>query len=286
MTKSNGNGRGRRLPAFTGETVQMVVVEKETAIEGVSSEIIRKRLIELKTLVESSYLEMGKLLNEVKTKLTKSGKPLWSEWKFSSFNEYCERELGFKERKGFHLLSVYRNTVEGVLPQKEMEEIGWAKASILAPLATKGIIDEHNAEKWAASAKSKSFDELSAMAKSAERRSEEKAADSGKKTVAPEEIHILRVGFFKDQWENVQTALNKAKIITGSDKQPWLLDCICMAFNSEGFNTKTEALDEMCRRVERAYGVKIIAIDSGEDQVVFGDALVKMMKAMEKKEKK
>jgi hypothetical protein len=293
MTKHIDTKRGKRLPIVEGGEGEaeggIVPVEAEQTPAIVTQEesaSIRKQLVELKTRVESTYLEIGRLLADVRDKVTAGGKPLWKTWGFDTFDRYCEEELGFRERKGFYLLSVYKSTLEGPLTSKAVEKLGSTKALILAPLATKGIMTKDNSEEWVEKAKESTTDELRSMVKLATEESAKRAESGGKKQTAPEEIQIFRVGLYKDQWDNLQVALKKAEALTGSDKIPWLLDCVCLGFNSEAFSNKTEALDEICKRVERIFGVQIIAISAKEDEVVFGDKLAKMLVATTQKEKK
>jgi hypothetical protein len=205
-----------------------------------------------------------------------------------------------------------------VLTAKEVENTGWAKTAKLLPLIKDGIITKQNVGKWLKKIEDKNFDEVRQIAhlaqiKAQERRKDREDAearkapkagvDAGSKAtkakskvskttttvseqVSPEEIYNLHVPLFKDQWENAQIALKKAEVITGSHKLPWLMDCIFMAFNAEGFNKREQALDEMCRRIERVFSVDIIAMHSKSKQVVFGDRLVKMLMASEGKKKK
>ena len=294
MAKHINNGRGKRLPVVTdrssvSEEIQHVAVEKTAAIvTAKEADEIRKRLNELRGSVEAGYFEMGKLLHDVKEKVTEENKPLWKVWGFDTFDRYCEEELGFRERKGHYLLSIYKNTVEGPLTQEAVEVLGWSKASILAPLANDGIITGENAKKWMDKAKDSTFEELRSMTRLARKKSEKKSDGGGDKQTAPEEVQIFRVGLFKDQWENLQVALKKAEAITGSDKTPWLLDCICLSFNSEAFTDKDGGLDEVCRRVERVFGVKLLAFKAEDEQIVFGERVAKMIMAATpaKKEKK
>ena len=218
-----------------------------------------------------------------------NGKQLWSYWGFASFDEYCEREMGFRQRKGYHLLSIYKQCVSGPIPKADFEEIGWSKASILAPLVSSGVITGENVHRWMDKAKEKTYDELRAMTKLAKTKSEEKANEDsangveGSAAKVPEEIHIVRIPLYKDQFENYQVAMKKAETITGSDKTAWLMDCICLHFNSEACTTKTDSLDVLCRRLEQVFSVKIIALSDESKQVVFGERLAQMINSSKNK---
>jgi hypothetical protein len=270
MTKHN------EIQEVTAEPVVHTLCIKE-------AEEIRKRLVELKGVIESSYLEVGKLLGEVCECTLDSGKQLWKHWGFASFDEYCEREMGFRQRKGYHLLSIYKQCISGPIPKAEFEKIGWSKASILAPLISSGVITEENVHRWVEKANEKTYDELRAMTKLAKAKSEEKAKEDEEKGVVgsvarvPEEVIPVRIPFFRDQYENYKVALKKAEKITGSDKVPWLMDCICMHFNSEVCTTKEDSLHALCSRLEEVFSVDIIALHRKDKQVVFGERVAQML---------
>jgi len=245
---------------------------------------LRDEAISVKEDMEHDALRMGKILFFVKHVPNESKNPLWKAWGYPTFDEYCERELGFRERKGYHLLSIYEVTAKGILRPADVEKLGWSKASVIAPLASAGVITIENAHKWVETGEKSSYDELRIKVRLAKNKAKEKANDEGSRQTSPETVYTLRIGLFKDQWENVQIALKKAEKMTGSDKLPWQLDCIAMAFNSEAFRTEDEALDEMCRRIERAFGVRLIAakVEGDKSQIVFGERLAKMVLASPK----
>jgi len=237
----------------------------------------RKRALELKEIVEKSYLELGKFLKLIAKAVTQEGIPVYRSWGFQTFAAYCEQELGFKERKANHLALIYAQTEEGPFPKKWAEQVGWSKMSLLAPLAAKGIITEGNVKPWMERVEKSSFADLTEIAKKAREKAEKKKAkqeglEIPSREEVPESIHVIRIPLYDDQWENWNIALDKARKITGSDKLPWLIDCIAMAFNSEGFDTRKEGLDEVCRRVERVFRVKLVAFD--EEGPVFGKDVV------------
>jgi hypothetical protein len=256
-------------------------------------------------------VELGRRLSIVNDMTAENGKRIYKIWGYASFSDYCERELGIFKSKGYDLISLYKHAEEGIFTDKQVETIGWSKVTPLLPLVRAGIITKQNAAKWLLKIEGKTFDEVKQIANLAREKVKDRmgeTAEGGGKSdtadskdtpdlpaatttisgsVSPEEIFTLRIPLYKDQWENVQVALKKAEKITGSDKQPWLLDCIALAFNSEAFSTKEESLEVLCKRIERVFGVDIVALHSKTKQVVFGDRLAKMlMKSDGPKEKK
>jgi len=312
--------RGKRLPVRAND-VQRVDAERETmVITAAEAKTLRAQIHRLSAGMNMGCIELGKLLEIVSRGEVKGKGRIYQEWGYTAFKDYCEKELGISRSKGYDLVNLFKQSEAGVFTPKEVESTGWAKVAKLLPLINDGIMTKQNATKWLKKIEDKNFEEVRQIAhlaqiKAAERRKDREDAEaassaSGKagvdagsgasakskvskttttvsEQVSPEEIYNLKVPLFKDQWENAQIALKKAETVTGSKKLPWLMDCIFMAFNAEGFSKKEQALDEMCRRIERVFSVDIIAMHSKSKQVVFGDRLVKMLMASEgKKEKK
>lgn len=89
----------------------------------------------------------------------------------------------------------------------------------------------------------------------------------------PEQMEFLHFGLFPEQYLNVQLALRKAGEMTGSDKKSHNLDMICTDFLANNdIVPKNVAENRMrfMRRMEQVFGVKIIALDIANDEVVFG----------------
>ena len=281
-----------------------VVVEEDVPIPLEDLNSLREDTKKLSIGMNIGCLELGRRLAIVNERMAENGKRIYKVWGYASFADYCERELGIFRSKGYTFITLYKHSQGGLLTSKQVEDIGWSKVTPLLPLIKEGVITKQNILKWLSKIEGKTFDEVREIASLARQKAkvlqdEEKSAitegvtednddadvgnEAPSKTtvsssaIAPEEIYTLRIPLYKDQWENVQVALKKAERITGSDKQPWLLDCIALAFNSEAFSTKEESLEVLCKRIERVFGVDIIALHSTTKQTVFGDRLVKML---------
>lgn len=308
--------RGERLPVRSAD-VQKVAAEKEHDTDLTVSEVkeTHSRILKLNAGMKIGCVEMGRLLRVMCNRRVKGRleeRP-YQVLGYDNFRDYCERAFGMLRTKSYTLMSLAQHADEGILPTKEVETIGWSKVERLLPLIKSGVITKNNVGKWLKKIEDKNFDEVKGMTKMAQEKAKakqrEKAGEdeeeekkgsvtvssttttksSTTKSVKLEEempgddMFTLRVTLMKDQWENAQIALKKAKTITGSEKLPWLLDCIFMAFNSEGFSKKEQALDEMCRRIERVFNVDIIAMHSKSKQIAFGQDLAKALDIMEKK---
>jgi len=274
------------------EVVEVSTEDSAIVLSADQADKVRADAIKYRDNVEENYLKLGKVLDTVMRAVDDRQSPVYKNWGFQDFDEYCERELGFRARKGYYLMGAYRQIDRGKLPKDTIKRLDWSKAALLAPLAESGVIDENNGEKWVEKVADKSSTEVRAMVKHAKDKSSggarggSSSASSSRATAgatSPEELYHFKVSLFKDQYENLQTAIAKARTITGSDKMPWIIDCIAMAFNSECYSEQSDALDETLKRVERVFGVKLIAIKDENQRVVFGERLAAMISASETK---
>jgi len=277
-----------------------VVPVKAEVVEHVQltqtqAEKLRDDVLKAKHKMEEGYFELGGKLKDVMRSYT-GEKPVYHSWGYKSFDDYCQRELGFHQRKGYYLIEAHHKIAAGLLPQSVFKEIGFAKTIALSPLIDEGILDKSNASKWIEDTKTKNLEEVKGMVKLKTNEAQSSKTTTTKTTTtrtskssakSPEPVHIYRVALYDEQWENLQTALAKARTLTESNKQSdtWLVDCIAMAFNSEAFNSKTEALDEILKRVERVFSVKCIAIHDKNHEVVYGERVAKLVAASSKKKR-
>jgi len=251
--------------------------------------------------IEKDYLTLGGTLHGIlEGGVSRAGQPVWRAWGFKTFDDYCMRELGFRERKGYYLVDIYRQVTEGPLPKKAIEQVGMFRAHKLAQAADKGIITEKNVQVWLDRSENKTAEELALMiknelekAKTKEEKAAEKAREKGtaapeeakpeEAESVPEEMTIFRVGLYKEQADIWKLAMRKAEKITGSDKDPWKVECIAQHFLSEVCETPDESLRVVCARLEKLYNVKIAAIDEKDGgRCVYGENLVAMAQEEQK----
>jgi len=288
------------------ETTKIVKVsdKKVTLIKDLTvaeANALRKKALELKITIEKDYLTLGGTLHGIlEGGDSRAGQPVWRAWGFKTFDDYCMRELGFRERKGYYLVDIYRQVTEGPLPKKAIEQVGMFRAHKLAQAADKGIITEKNVQVWLDRSENKTAEELALMiknelekAKTKEEKAAEKAREKGtaapeeakpeEAESVPEEMTIFRVGLYKEQADIWKLAMKKAEKITGSDKDPWKVECIAQHFLSEVCETPDESLRVVCARLEKLYNVKIAAIDEKDGgRCVYGENLVAMAQEEQK----
>lgn len=89
----------------------------------------------------------------------------------------------------------------------------------------------------------------------------------------PEEMSFEHFGLFPEQHLNVKLALRKASELSGSDKKSHNLDLICTDFLANNDIVPSNVVENrmrFMRRMEQVFGVKVIALDTANDEVVYG----------------
>ena len=89
----------------------------------------------------------------------------------------------------------------------------------------------------------------------------------------PEEMSFEHFGLFPEQHLNVKLAIRKASELSGSDKKSHNLDLICTDFLANNDIIPSNVVENrarLLRRLEQVFGVKIIALDLANDEVVYG----------------
>jgi hypothetical protein len=229
---------------------------------------LEKEAIRLVHVVESSYLEIGKVLGEIRN-IFKSclGKPGLAQKTlgFDTFEEWVDGKLGFVARKAYQLLGIERALrVDTGIPQSQLETVGWTKARELVVLADKGVLTKANSKEWLEDARTMNTDDLKAKVKNA-------LAEKGAPKV--ETLHRVVFGLFDGQLDNVKAALETAQEITGTNKTGNALDAICLEYNAShirGKDTKEAVVARIGAKLQEVFGVTVIVVDKGEKSILFG----------------
>jgi len=75
---------------------------------------------------------------------------------------------------------------------------------------------------------------------------------------------------FSGQREGLRTALQIAGEISNSSRKSHQIDTICTVFMAAQQNTRDKTLSWVLRRIEHAFGVKLVAFKGARDGIVFG----------------
>ena len=230
------------------------------------SEMLRNVLQNTLEIPYQLEVFQGELLYEV------TRNKYWREWnvtedgisrKYESFEEYVEQELGFKRRKAYDLIDIYRTFIVDLkLPVDKLKEISWSKAR----LVTK-IVNDENVEDVLKEIEPMTVREVKTMVK--EKRKDDPTLKS---TTYSDDEDFVRIQLMlaPAQAENLHHALETASKISGSEKPSNNIDLICTDFLSSTAATGVEGalikLDAAKSALERAFGVKLEIKEMDEER--------------------
>lgn len=248
-------------------------------VEGVGAElaqpsVVREQIKSLKKTVDECYLELGQLLYEVEVH------GWWKGWGFKTYKDYVEREVGFGKSKANYLVRVYTELrIKCGISKVALTEVEWTKARVITRVAT-----TDNATRWVEKAKGMTREELECEVKHYEWQKKKaspplfpkqvKSAQGSTRIIAEVEFHRFSCGLTDEQDEDVTNALQKARQVAGPDRsRGHLLQLISLEFMS-GYLEQTNArawVRWMLSRIEKQFGLRVIASDAGTGEVIFGE---------------
>ena len=245
-----------------------IAPDLDTADAGERSGMLRdvlKRTLEIPYQLE---VFQGELLYEV------TRHKHWRDWevadaefeekrRYNSFEEYVETELGFKRRKAYDLIDIYRTFIVDLeLPVDRLKQISWSKAR----LVTK-VVNNDNVEDVLKEIEDMTVREVKSMV--AKKRADDPTMRG---TTYSDEEDFVRITLMlaPAQAENLHHALETASKISGSEKPSNNIDLICTDFLSSTAATGVEGalikLDSAKTAIERAFGVKLEIKDMDEER--------------------
>ena len=246
----------------------MVPIEEQTPdiITEEHQAQVRNRVKELSHELTNCYYRMAKLLYEVYYG------NYFENWGYAKFEEWTEKELGFKKRKAQYFVAIWDQFgLKLGVDHSRMAKLDWSKVKEIQPVVTKDNVNE-----WLERAETQTYSEIKKAVKEA--RSEDEAledADSDDKE-SKEKFVNMKFTLAEAQAENVRAALNRAAEMSGSEKTGHQLDLICSEFNASYVETEdggaAKRLDWYVANLERIFGVKI------DVEVPEGSALMNMAK--------
>jgi hypothetical protein len=250
-------------------------------VDEARSGFVRKRLMELKEQVGTFYFEMTEKFYEVVED------KYYKKWGFSSFEDYCDKELGWGKRKGWYFVKFFKTLVmEAGLPKEQLRDIDWSKAAAISELPPEELNDKDVRDKWIETAKSDSASTLKSKVgavKERRRIAREGGKVSALKPIAPEEIkeeeQLVNKTFrlYPAQLQNVELAIKNSMKTSGSDKEGHNIDLICTEFNVSRGEDADVKLNRMLDSINRAFGVECvaIAIKGKNEEIVYGAEIAK-----------
>lgn len=295
-----------------GRKIVNAPVEVEEVSEAeltVEENKLRERARTIVKDIDDKYWELGEILYDVydgvpggyralmKGKGSREERrSMFSKWGYKTFGEYCEEEVGIRKRTAENIrYAYYWFSITLDLPESVMEDLRSIGRSKFYQLA--GFADETNITVWIDQAKTLTFEELrkaikaaKAVAAGSSGDSEERdqaagpaaeAAKDAKALPKPEEWHTLQTSLADSQWATWQSAFDRAKGISGSEKIGHNMELICQDFlaNNDFADDAAKDRSAFLAKIERKLGLLLIGIDPASGKPVHGrDLLWRLVK--------
>lgn len=268
---------------------------------------LRSEAKSLYASIETTYWELGRVLYEVfdgvpggyRELLKGDGarearREIFRKWGYSSFEEYCEREIGIQRRSASSLRHAYWwFEIKLQLPTElkdQLKKLGRSRIYVLS-----GFVDNDNIMSWLEKASTMTVEELrkavnavnalkkkpvtpddqlfeyAKAAQYQEQQNEQEHLDAP----ALEQGHTLMTNLYEGQWNTWNQAFDRAKNITKSDKVSHNLEMICQDYlATNDFADPKDDLRRYMAKMEKMTGMKIIAIDPHDGKAVYGADLL------------
>jgi len=215
---------------------------------------LRRETLQLCQAIETGYLSLARMLYTIRNRYA------YLKWGYESFEQYVEEELKISLRKAEYFVFIYAR-IKSLAPRliQKFESLGWSKARL--------ILDHAKNESEAAL--------LVEEASKSSVRGLQKKLQQRVKLQKPDPREKLSFKLKPQQKRLISQALKVARGLSREKDSGEILSLICSYFlaNSTGGNPKEE-LEIFLQKVERWFGVKLIALNEN-NEVLFGGELVK-----------
>lgn len=208
---------------------------------------VRKETKERVVLYRDAWLELAQNLCRIQYCED------YKKWKYETFEEYVEKELGITSREARYWKAIYKKFVLDLgVDGERLKGIHWCKLRVLVPVVT-----QKNVREWLKKAESMYFSDLEEM------------VQSGREPSEAPEAHVLKgrdgkpIYVTEEERKTIHKAIEVAYKVSegGNDRDGSLLEMICLDYLGDHPESRKEALASMLHRIEQVWHVKLVAID-------------------------
>lgn len=289
---------GRERAVVDGSKPQVSdseLLEAENSLRAEAREIVKD--------IDNRYWDLGRVLYDVYDGVPggyrglvggdgarATRQELFRKWGYGSFGEYAEKEVGIRKRSAENLRYAYfwfAITLD--LPSQIVDQIKALGRSKVYQLS--GFVTQDTITLWVDRAKDLTFDELKSAIKQAKAVSAGRMADiteldpkgDGKEAdpsspalPKPEELHHVSTALYDGQFDTFESAMKRAKGLSGSDKMGHNMELICQDFlaNNDFGATAKKDVSGFLLKIERMLGVHLVAVDTSSGKAVYGAELL------------
>lgn len=247
------------LDGKTGE------VDEQATLDEYKADRLRYEIRELIERMSEDFFVLSAKLYEVNDKM------LYLRWGFKTFQEYVESdEVNFQLRKAQYFIKIWHWF--GDLSDEaraKLREIGWSKLKELV-----GVVTEENVDEWVAKAMEMTVPQLAL-----ERKKHLALLDGEDGSGGGDVVKRVTFQLFDDQSDVVESALELAKAMSESDKKGNLISLICQDFCATNSSEAPSGASYL-KRIEQFFGVKLVAINLDDKEVVFGQDTLETIKKL------
>ena len=212
---------------------------------------VRVAAVKLKELVDISYVELSRVLFEIRSK------HYYEKWGYDNFGAYVNDELGFSRSKAVKLTEVYKQfRINLGVRVSDIEGVGWTKMHALLPI-TKQSLSSSEASKWVNRAKTLPITKLKEAV--AKKTGNGRVNDEYQEYKTSKETFEVKLG--KDQWKTVKHALTIAEKKSNTPHVAVNLEWVALNFIHAHLELATDSLLKvMLSSIQRHFGVGLIAV--------------------------
>lgn len=134
--------------------------DKIQIISNESKETLREKAKRLAKDLQNKYTNLAEILYVIHSN------EYWKNWGFISFEQYALDELGIFRRKAYYLRNIFEKVCKQLkIPKEKIEQESWSKMQKVASLFDLGVVNNENKEEWLEKAKELTVAELDAIVK-------------------------------------------------------------------------------------------------------------------------
>lgn len=265
--KKVGGKKGKELALSTVKTGEVVspsdnlIVDVAHEIENLTEHDAHALVTQLRESTDFSSFRLGGVLSVIQT----------NKWfgKHETFKDYCINEHGIEYRKAAYWVQIYNGLIESEVPWAKVKHLGWTKLKEIV-----GVLTPTNVDKWVKLAEQQTTLQLQESVKAAKQQAAitSEGAGDGEGTEAQppaDEQPKVTTKTFKvhpDQKKTIETALKKAKEVSGTEVDTVALEFICldyMAGNAKPLETQLKdiGLQEAIEKFNTAFPEAQLALE-------------------------
>lgn len=233
MAKKSGTKTKSKVESATGE-VQVPASKLKR------SDVIRDTIREAKQNISENYLTLAESLYEAYHR-----EYYKEEWGYSSWEEYCSKDLDESYRKTMYLIEIWDKAKGLKIPKEKMQKLGWTKMKDLV-----AVLNEENAKEWLKKAETMSSRELTEAVKLVRK--------TDTSDVDLPTITSMTLRMSESEASAILDAIDVAKRLCETDNAVVALEMICQDWmETQAGQPERRTLENHIAYLQKIYGIEM-----------------------------